>query len=157
MYIHLYVTAIHFGLAFVILYFILHYCHRLSVLCEFPLFLSTSLTVIFSPESNQCLPYLATHLVSSTDKQWLKHQCQAMSLNTSVSLMQIVMAIWTLPSDFLLHNYSRGKSRGRLSWAHKWCGPTTTSVNTKHFLEVSPLFSYLPVLTTVVNNTIKLL
>lgn len=94
------------------------------------------------------------HLVSSTDKQWLKHQCQAMSFNTSASLMQIVMAIWTLPHDFLLHNYSRSKSRGTYH-EHINDVPLPQQCRTQNiFLEVSPLFNYLPALMTIVNNTI---
>lgn len=105
--IHRDITAAHFSFALVILYFILHYCQRIFVLSEFPLLHSTSLTVIFSPESNQCLPYQTTPCVF-TDTQWLKHQCQAMSLQ----LKQIVMIVWSLLFDFLLHNYSRSKARG---------------------------------------------
>lgn len=105
--IHIDITAAHFGFALVILYFILHYCQRIFVLSEFPLLDSTSLTVIFSPESNQCLPYQTTPRVF-TDKQWLKHQCQAMSSQ----LKQIVMIAWSLLFDLLLHNYSRSKARG---------------------------------------------
>lgn len=94
------------------------------------------------------------HLVSSTDKQWLKHQCQAMSFNTSASLLQIVMAIWTLPHDFLLHNYSRSKSRGTYH-EHINDVPLPQQCRTQNiFLEVSPLFNYLPALMTIVNNTI---
>lgn len=80
---------------------------EIFVLSEFPLLHSTSLTVTFSPESNQCLPYQTTPCVF-TEKQWLKHQCQAMSLQ----LKQIVMTVWSLLFDFLLHNYARSKARG---------------------------------------------
>ena len=66
-----------------------------------------TLTVTFSPESNQCLQYQTTPCVF-TEKQWLKHQCQAMSLQ----LKQIVMTVWSLLFDFLLHNYARSKARG---------------------------------------------
>jgi hypothetical protein len=51
------------------------------------------------------------HFVSSSDKQWLKCQCQAMLFNTSVLLMQIVIAKWALPSNSLWYIYCRNKER----------------------------------------------
>lgn len=109
--------------------------------------------LFLSPESNQCLPYLATPCVF-TDKQWLKHQCQAMSFNTSVSLMQIVMTVWTLLYDFLWHNYGKSKARGTY---HKHLNEVSLLQHqgTQNiFFKVSPVFSYLTILVTIINNAI---
>lgn len=118
--IHLYVTAFSLDVNFVSLHFILHFCCRIFVLSEFPLFLSTTLTVTFSPESHQCLPYLATLCVF----HWQKMIQTPMSSNV-IQYICFVNANCdsevSPPLQFLVVYLLQKQRKKKVSWAYKWC------------------------------------